>query len=768
MNHIITYYSQIINNVLHEVSSNKSKKVVAIRYDNSLKGLIDQQLLILSKDIKCINFESLQTLSANEELKTSNTNLPKKIIGDIVLWFILFPFNHFFIATDLLVSISKNMFDYYISKNEINIIQGKLKASNKPKRKYKKNKRIIIVKDYDKLNDVEQKYLSLLIYLINEKFVVNTLLIILYNSSYYEKEDYYLEVTIKELNLLFKFNKVNDKNIYLFKKIDINFYTIIYNALTKNYNKNEQALLKIIIHESLNSLHNNISNEEMFKFFKLCSYLFPSFSQRDIENNFSVFHSNILECLDKAVNVSLFQKEILNMYSFTESYIREFFVNYNYILLKTEQKNSLYAYLKMNYSKQYLNLAIASIKLNQSYTEILSQIAIVIYYAKYFSNEDKKSLKYIIQIQSQTDIFNSIIELKKTKNIDYIDDIIKSKDYVNCSLKGRLALLGVILPELYEFNGEEKNKQIIHEYNNLFNECNITSEIDETYLSFIIDCIILSSSVELNYKLKNLIDKLNMLVKENENMLQEFDKIRYYRLANLVDNNPEPILKKGFDLSEEIEYIHELFRINYMVALIFSKKYKLAKKVCNDKNRVSLKNIDYDSFISFENNKIIVNFLNKKHIKINPFNSLIKKIKDNEIHSDFYIIYNNQIAFDIYLGKFSFLKYDLIINKISRSNDLYHQFFLYYNLIIYAYLFKDKEYFNRYINIIKVPSLLDKYKDYFEKKLKILKKLYDSKTFYDYDRLKQEFFQLNEKFPNLRIGLYDEVLLFGIIERWYE
>lgn len=69
---------------------------------------------------------------------------------------------------------------------------------------------------------------------------------------------------------------------------------------------------------------------------------------------------------------------------------------------------------------------------------------------------------------------------------------------------------------------------------------------------------------------------------------------------------------------------------------------------------------------------------------------------------------------------------------------------------------------------IKVPTLLKDYKDYFTDRLNKLNSLKEKKIFMNTHALKKEFELIDERYESLRIGHFKEIVLFGLIERWYE
>ena len=109
-----------------------------------------------------------------------------------------------------------------------------------------------------------------------------------------------------------------------------------------------------------------------------------------------------------------------------------------------------------------------------------------------------------------------------------------------------------------------------------------------------------------------------------------------------------------------------------------------------------------------------------------------------------------------------------MIKEILDTQDQYHIFFLQYNLLIYFYKSKKEDDFDFLYSQIKIPQLLKSYHDFFLDKIKEIKILKDHHKYLNDDQLKTELNKVYERYSDLRIGTYKEIILFGLIERWYE
>lgn len=761
-NDLQKYYESKLEAEFQNNINDYNNRIKNIYYDACFQIVVNNFINALkAKPYTIIDFLNLSNQTYID--KNNQESFIKKMVHIICSWIMSSIIGYYLMGADLLIELAYNYYEYQISSREIKAIQGQLTPSHKKHKKYRRIKRIIIIKNYDELNEQQLIFLNFIEYLINEKYIHNTLMI-KFSQNHFQNT-YSLILEKNEINHLLNTTLITNNNIQLFKNLSIEYFPVLLSVIDESSNIQKHKIFEKVIFNIIKNSTYYIPQEEIYNFLKLCSYLFPHFNQKDIEINFSQFISNIVLCLNEAEKTTIIS-HTQNYYFYTQTYIRTFFDNEVQNILTITQKDCLYQYLTKTYYNQYYNIVLASIKLDQNINEIHSNIFITLYYKKFLSQHEHKELE---QIMKQYYNNSFIYTYKICIGEDIVNNITKllhDEQYDSLNNEGKLAVLGIILPKSYEFYGL-KNKRIIQKYIQIFNLLHIILSPNPKYYSYIIDCIILSTAIEMSTREKIVIDRLSNFIKLNNNALNKTDYIRYLRFANYLSENPEPLLEEGFYITSDDPIEHELFRINYSVSLAFSEKYIEAFRLLKDKNILSLKEIHFNGYISYENNKSVINIL-LHNIQKNPFTSLLKKIKQKPTYGDYMIIKNNYIAFKIKMNQFILEENKKMIKEILDTQDQYHIFFLQYNLLIYFYKSKKEDDFDFLYSLIKIPQLLKSYHDFFLDKIKEIKILKDHHKYLNDDQLKTELNKVYERYSDLRIGTYKEIILFGLIERWYE
>ena len=761
---LTNYYKSKIDEEIINRLRNQNERILNIQYDNCFK-------LILNFKFELLNTLKYQIINFDELIDNTSTHNDKplpiiqELFSKLLSWYFSSLIGSLYLGADLLLELAYTLFKYKLSQRETELILGNLKPYHKKRKEYKKVKKIIIVRDINALNDDQTNLLNFIEYLIHEKYICNALLIKT-SSLPFEDINYKFILDLNEIRTIFKFTLINKNNIEIFKNLDIDFFPMFYACLQNNKALSNEELFKKIIFNIITNSKTKIAKQDLYNFFKLCSYLFPFFSQRDLENNFNKLLSNIVLYLNDGKKTNILESTDKGYY-FTEIYIRNFFLNGVPNMLDSTQKDNLYKYLQTTYPTQYFNLAIASIKLNQPTSEIYSRILIAYYYKDELANDEKSILIKQINKEYNTKLFTYIDNIEKNININLnIRLLLISNDYSCLTIAGKLSCLGIILPKAYEFFGEE-NINIFNQYEEILNYSKLFSNQSNHFYPYIIDFIILSTAIELDQRQSNIINRLTALIESNQEEISKKYKLKFLRLSNLISSDPEKLLKYAFDITINNKIEHEIFRTNYSVSLLFSSKYEKALSLFEDKDKILMKSINEDIYISLENNKYVTKSL-LYQTKRNPFKRILKQISINNQNSDWFIIKNNQIAHDILLGNKNLEKNIKLINEIEQSQDCFHIFFLQYNLLTHAYINKNIDLFDELYQKIKVPTLLKDYKDYFADRLNKLNSLKEKKIFMNTHALKKEFELIDERYETLRIGHFKEIVLFGLIERWYE
>lgn len=131
----------------------------------------------------------------------------------ICSWIMSSIISYYLMGADLLIELAYNYYECQISSREIKAIQGQLTPSHKKHKKYRKIKRIIIIKNYDELNEQQLIFLNFIEYLINEKYIQNTLMINFGQNHF--QNTYSLILEKNEINHLLNTTLITNDNIQL-------------------------------------------------------------------------------------------------------------------------------------------------------------------------------------------------------------------------------------------------------------------------------------------------------------------------------------------------------------------------------------------------------------------------------------------------------------------------------------------------------------------------------------------------------------------------
>ena len=173
-----------------------------------------------------------------------------------------------------------------IHDKSINDIEKQLTNKWKKKKRYKRIKNIIYIGNLSSLTQNELKQLSIISFLINEKYVDNTMLIIA--QSLECSTPYLFGIkTIKKYtakSLLYPHldaNRLEIKNaLTIINIVGVEFAEIINSAINKShpYDKTVEVIIDSIWKEK-----NIIVTDEFEQFLNSCSILFEEFELKDIE-----------------------------------------------------------------------------------------------------------------------------------------------------------------------------------------------------------------------------------------------------------------------------------------------------------------------------------------------------------------------------------------------------------------------------------------------------------------------------------------------------
>ena len=747
-----------------------------IRYSFAFENFISNKLLLLKKDYNIYTIDELFTEQNNSSVNSSNLkdfgiNLVKNLLG-------LIP--DYGSVLTIIFSIADTV--NFLKISDLEKLRERLQLKEKPRKKYRKLKNILIIRNSSYLNPNEIKQVQLIKELIENKYIINTALIICepldFPSSIAINKSAVYTISLNH-DLLNDILGVRVENHYL-KLINVlgieyaEYIKDLDNSISTN---NDLLVQKFVKDMLLKSGYNE--NEKLSDFLKLCSLLFDVFTYEDAENIAEIKEICCEEELQKSINSKLLENSLPNEYKFFVEFLRKYYQEHAQFY-SSDVKRQILDYLKEKYPNQYTNLALASILTSNSDTEKISLCLKAFYYEKkispiyktnqileYFSKTNYITLRNLSLLN---DIYYSLDYSKENVKNLCIRSFVGLSDLNFLSAEDKLICMSNIAKVSYELMTQEFLKKFDECYRKLLRDIHISSTYKK-YTSFILDYLVFSTCIEDSYETTQVVQRLVTYLRKTSLALET--DIKFSRLGNALFYND---YSEGLKLTEHAYYLSEGYPLEQKYAAI---NYSCSLGICGEyikAHQILSKEFDNTFFmknavsISATNNYIIISYLsNIKDSKwlLNKIYTLNEKINDY-VFSDQQIINNNLLA--AYIEENNISNQNKII-ELSNSiylyqKDRYHLFYTHHNMMVYYFLIGDRNAFEQERNLCNIPGLLSSYSAFFIAKADFLEENINKNW-----NIRQLYLQLLEwgkYYPEKKYSLYKYPVLFGFIERWFE
>lgn len=750
-------------------------RICKIKYSFAYDNYLKNKFLFLAKNYNVYEIEDLflsdKNINKNSKFKKWSIGLLKNFLG-------LIP-NYGAVLT-IIFSISDTI--SFLKISDLETLKEKLWLKEKPRKKYKKIKNILIIKNVSYLTLDDIRKVHFIQKLIEQKYIVNTLLIIcepldfLSDFSVNDESEYQLlfNNTVLQNNLGFS---LNENCLKLINVLGIEYAEYI-KDLNIDSSSNNGLLVNRLITNMLQKAGYN-EEENLMDFLKLCSLLFDTFDYDDVEKVSGIKNICCEKEIRKTLESKIFVNDIPNEYRFFVNFVRKYYQN-NAQYFSSNIKKQILEYLKEKYPKKYTDLALASIIAGNSNEEKISFCLKALYYEK-----DKTALYK----RNEIILYLSKVSYFVIKIILQLDDIYYSLDYSHENVKNlcmqgfyglidldflstedKLICLSNIAKVSYELMDQSFLLKIDALYRKLLRNIRISTTYNQ-YVLFILDYIVFSTCIEGNFETSQVVQRLVLYLQKAK--LSLHNQIKYSRIGNALFYNDYgkglELTKKAYDLSDEYILEHQYSTINYSCSLGMCGDYQRAEKILINEFKKTLFKKNAIS-VSATNNYIIVSYLNKtNNIKwlLEKLLNLYEEISDSSF-SDQQIIYNNLLA--AYIAENS-ISNNSKIRDISKcindtEKDLYHLFYMHQNMMIYYFLNGDADSFTYERSLCNISGLLSPYSNFFKAKADFLEDNINKN--WNIQQLQTQLVKWGEKYPEKKYSLYKNSILFGFIERWFE
>lgn len=749
-------------------------RICKIRYSSAYENYLKGKLSLLEKTYNVFQIENLfLTDNVSEQknsLKTLRTGLLKNLLG-------LTPkYGAFF---TILFSISDTV--SFLKISDLEKLREKLQLKEKPHKKYKKIKNILLVKNVSYLNEDEIRKARFVQELIEKKFIVNTLLIFCEPMEFpscinvSQEAVYVLPLDNTVLQNIYKFSLGEDK-LELVEILGIEYAEYV-RDIEEDPLANTDSLVKKLIHDMLRNA-GYAEEESLTDFLKLCSLLFDVFSYEDVEEISDLKNVCCEEEIQKTIDSKLIKSNVLNEYRFFVDNIRKYYQNSARFYAGEIKKHILY-YLKEKYPHRYTDMALAYILAGDSNEEKISFCLKALYYDQrkapaykmkevttYLSSAGYECINIILQLNNIYSSFHY-----SQSNAESLCGQcfygLSGLDFL--SPEDKLICLSSISKVSYEIMKQPFLLEVDAEYRKLFGRI-VISRTYEQYTSFILDYVVFSTCIEQCFVTSQVVQRLVKYLHKSNISLQ--NKIRYSRLGNaLFCNDPDKgmeLTKQAYELSEGYVIEHRCSAVNYSCSLGICGIYETARNILHR---------EFDKFfgsdiitVSAENNYNIVSYLgNAQNI-----NWLVKRLSElyakteHDIFSDRQIICNNFLAALIEENQRENIEKIEELSHIIQigTDDSYHTFYLHQNRMTLFFLNKNHKKYNQERKLCCVPGLLSSYADFFKARSDFLEANINKD--WDIQQLQGHLAEWGECYPEKKYSLYKRPILFGFIERWFE
>lgn len=749
-------------------------RICKIKYSSAYENYIKKKLSLLGKTYNVFQIENLFLADDVPEQKNS-----LKVLGIGLLKNLLGLTPKYGAVLTILFSISDTV--SFLKISDLEKLREKLQLKEKPHKKYKKIKNILIVKNISYLSADEISKARFIQQLIEKKYIVNTLLIFCEPMGFPSCIDvnkeavHVLPLDNKVLQKIYNFSLCEDK-LELVEILGIEYAEYVRNIESDSF-ANTDSLVRILIHDMLQKA-GYAEEESLTDFLKLCSLLFDVFSYEDVEEITDLKNVCCEEEIKKTVDSKIIKSNVFNEYRFFVDNIRKYYQSSARFYAGEIKKHILY-YLKEKYPRRYTDLALAYILAGDSNEEKISLCLKALYYdqrtapaykmeeiTSYLSNAGYECINFILRLN---DIYYSFRYSQSNAESLCGQCFYGLSDLDFLSPEDKLICLSSISKVSYEIMKQPFLLEIDAEYRELFGRIAI-SRTYERYASFILDYVVFSTCIEQCFVTSQVVQRLVKYLHKSNISLQ--NKIRYFRLGNaLFYNDPDKgmgLTKQAYELSEGYLIEHRCSAVNYSCSLGICGMYETARNILDR---------EFDKFscsdiitVSAENNYNIVSYLDKvQSIRwlVKRFSELYAKT-EHDTFSDRQIICNNFLAALIEENRRENIE---IIEKLSHTiqigtDDSYHSFYLHQNRMTLFFLNKNHKKYNQERQLCCVPGLLSSYEDFFKARADFLEANINKD--WDIQQLQNHLAEWGESYPEKKYSLYKRPILFGFIERWFE
>lgn len=587
-----------------------------------------------------------------------------------------------------------------------------------------------------------------------------------------DKDDLYLIAKEKGLSV----TKRTIQNIDLIKKMGLQFFIDnfrFFDALEEIQDDHSDWLKKmdLIIKQIID--WNNVSPEHLYPLLEFSSFFEKKFTKLEIKSfnddqlkadNLSVAHRLNLLCEERLANV-------VPKYFFDLDAFKVYFVNRYFYDLDPLPKH-IFQYFRDNHPFRYIS-ALNVLKVDTSFIQSREKHSLIIL-GYYFQHQEKGVVKTddFICMTTKDSIVSMIIQLHENykKGISSnIDDILQVLDKLKQNYLDELATCAsyvIVLQLLKESYVHFKNINFSDVLFDLKSSAlEITSEnnynrywknhFKTQYIALSIEDEDTDESTSrrfLNDIEREMHDE-NMLSYISDNHLRGFARI-YLLAHSLAFNDAGKKLENLYSTSEESTILKELARINYGAYLVEHEQYHSAESVLSKGKENFIKNINIDTYCSYQNNRYLAR-LGSGKIDVCTYISVMHELLSENVNcSDKQILQNNLYA--SYLTTKSYAIGLKGLEEILKTGNDYNRFLATHNLLAFYFTINDALNFNAVYEIIKIPKLLSSDTTFFLDKFKWMK-----------DNMGRVTFDSFKPSPHVT-ECYNQLYLKSSIERWFE
>ena len=293
-----------------------------IRYSYAFENCLKDKLLLLKKEYNVYTIDELFAGSkdnpvSKNKLKEWGVGLVKNLLGLIPAYGAVLTI--VFSITDTIS---------FLKVSDLEKLRECLQLKEKPRKKYRKIKNILVIKNCSYLNAEDNKKVRFIKELIEKKYIINTLLIICEpldfpsNLAVNKEAVYTIALDNHLLNDIYGFS-VEDNCLKLINVLGIEYAECIKNLHDSSVNNNDLLVQRFIKDMLQKSGYNE--SEKLLDFLKLCSLLFDVFSYEDIENVSGIKEICSEVELEKSVKSNIIESCMPNEYRFFMQFLRKYY-----------------------------------------------------------------------------------------------------------------------------------------------------------------------------------------------------------------------------------------------------------------------------------------------------------------------------------------------------------------------------------------------------------------------------------------------------------